>query len=452
MVPVEGPDRLPPKAEIMWPGAASNPFAAPVRASGYNSLSPPLALRRLSSFTNHTTDLRMPRSNHPLCSLVSVTRVALAALVAALPASLSAQDSAAPQIITQDLTNFYRALDMARGQDSASRVRIFRTVYIDAGTPGLSDWTVTRLADLGALIPELAKVGWVMPELERAYLAPESDSAHVRLMRVAAPLAAAEGARQIAAATARLPRFFDGIRARVLVLDTSTTFRMAASDGLRRLQALYPEAKLPPVYLLVGRLTSGGTATARGMLIGVEMSSRASETPIVELSETERSTVVGRSPAEITRLIVHEAVHTMQQPTSGGTLLAAVLSEGMADFMANLAVGESGIVDSGYTRYGRANERRLKREFRQALARKEGTERWLYNPGRKDNHGATDLGYFVGFRICQAFYERASDKHVALSRLLSGQDPESVLRESRYLDSVPRTQNGTSLRRRNASR
>lgn len=347
---------------------------------------------------------------------------------------LLAQGTAGPAFITSDLGNFYRAFDAARGQDSASRVKAFRDLYIKAGSRGLLDWTVMRLADVEALMPDLTRAGWQMPEMEQAFLAPDADSAHQRLMRVLTPLVADDGARRLAQFTARRSRYFEGIRARIQLLDTSTAFRAATLNGLRRLQALYPEAQLPPVYLVVGRLTSGGTATRNGMLIGVEMSTRTPTTPIHELTDTERSMISARSPEAFTALIVHEAVHTMQTPRSGGTLLSAVLLEGLADFMMHLALADSSALSNGYQKYGRANEARLKREFRQALARNDDASRWLYSWGRPDNYGAADLGYFMGFRICEAYYQRAKDKHAALERLLSGRDPEGILADSRYLE------------------
>lgn len=351
-------------------------------------------------------------------------------LVCAGPARAQASS---PAIVTSDLANFYRALDHARGQDSASRVRIFRDEYILAGTQGLQDWTLLRLADFDALVPGLTAAGWTMPDVERTYFLPDSSAERRRLMAVLVPLAAENGAQQVAAITARLPRFYDAIRARVMLFDTSTVFRAATSSGLQRLQALVPDVTLPPVYLLVGRLTSGGTASPHGMLIGAEMSARGPDVPVDELSETQRSMVGDRPPQQLTGLVVHEAVHTMQRQDGGSTLLDQVLKEGMADFMASLALGDSSYRSASYQVYGRANEARLKREFQRSLVRKEDSSTWLYSWGRTDNHGAADLGYFIGFRICEAYYRKARDKQAALGRLVRAQDARRILHESGYL-------------------
>jgi len=49
------------------------------------------------------------------------------------------------QIVTRDIPNFWRAYDQAAGKDSAERVRILQTVYLQPGSPGLRDWLRVRL-------------------------------------------------------------------------------------------------------------------------------------------------------------------------------------------------------------------------------------------------------------------------------------------------------------------
>jgi hypothetical protein len=61
---------------------------------------------------------------------------------------------------------------------------------------------------------------------------------------------------------------------------------------------------------------------------------------------------------------------------------------------------------------------------------------WMYNglvPAPK-NHGATDIGYWVGYRIARAYYQRAPDKRAALRELILLPDAGRVLRDSRYAE------------------
>jgi len=59
---------------------------------------------------------------------------------------------------------------------------------------------------------------------------------------------------------------------------------------------------------------------------------------------------------------------------------------------------------------------------------------WMYNgmvPPDK-NHGAVDIGYWVGYRIAGAYYARASDKRAAVRELLELRDAEAILHASGY--------------------
>jgi hypothetical protein len=59
---------------------------------------------------------------------------------------------------------------------------------------------------------------------------------------------------------------------------------------------------------------------------------------------------------------------------------------------------------------------------------------WMYNgmvpPPR--NHGATDIGYWVGYAIARAYYNRAGDKRAAVRELIHLEDPVRLLNESGY--------------------
>jgi hypothetical protein len=56
---------------------------------------------------------------------------------------------------------------------------------------------------------------------------------------------------------------------------------------------------------------------------------------------------------------------------------------------------------------------------------------WLYQGDAAADRPA-DLGYFVGARICRAYYDRAPDKAQALRTIFRLDDPEALLAASRY--------------------
>ena len=84
-----------------------------------------------------------------------------------------------------------------------------------------------------------------------------------------------------------------------------------------------------------------------------------------------------------------------------------------------------------YTRYGCAHEAELWQEFQHGLNKTETTG-WLY-----DGQSATrvaDLGYFIGYRISQAYYEQAKDKKQAIATILNVSNFDDFLRASGYGD------------------
>jgi hypothetical protein len=241
----------------------------------------------------------------------------------------------------------------------------------------------------------------------------------------------------IAAAVRRRPRFFAAIRANTLAIDTARAIKDSIRTYYRRLAALYPDAKFPPAYFLIGQLSSGGTTDTSGQLIGAEMHGADATTPLDELTAWERGEV-GRIDA-LPGLVAHEVMHIQQahaaERTDGGsstgskpTLLATSLEEGCASFMAGTFTG----VDPARSAspYGLAHEHELWVEFQREM---NGTDasNWLYNGDRSKDRPA-DLGYFVGARICGAYYARAADKGRAIKEIFAMPDPAAFLAKSGY--------------------
>ena len=109
------------------------------------------------------------------------------------------------------------------------------------------------------------------------------------------------------------------------------------------------------------------------------------------------------------------------------------MGEGIADFLSELAVGPWA-ANSPRQTYGRAHEHEVWVDFQHEMRTDSTISMWMYN-GRvppDKNHGAVDIGYWVGYRIAAAYYARAADKRAAVRELLELRDPVAVLRESGY--------------------
>jgi hypothetical protein len=182
----------------------------------------------------------------------------------------------------------------------------------------------------------------------------------------------------------------------------------AIRAALRGLKDRYAAAVFPDVYFVVGRFNSGGTVSANGLLIGAEMQSDSATFPSI---------------------VAHELIHFQQPdvPDSLGTLLAASIMEGSADFVAELISGQ--LNNTRAHEYALPREPELWSEFRSVMHLREAGG-WIYG-GQPEGRPA-DLGYFFGYRIAHAYYAGATDKGRALREILTTTDFPGLLAASGY--------------------
>jgi uncharacterized protein YjaZ len=65
--------------------------------------------------------------------------------------------------------------------------------------------------------------------------------------------------------------------------------------------------------------------------------------------------------------------------------------------------------------------------------KKNDSTNWLYHGGKTKDRPA-DLGYFMGFRITQAYYRRAPDKTQAVINILNIKDFNKFVQDSGYFE------------------
>jgi len=363
---------------------------------------------------------------------LSIVALSLAALSAVSAQTNVAHDPDHALLVTSDLPNFWRAYDLAQHVDSPDeRARIYLDSYIRPGSAGVHDWTTERLRSGAGLVAVLAKKGWSEERLRSGRAL--TDSEKIRLRQDTAGMSELLAGYNLDAAVRRRPRFFAAIRSTTLAVDTARSVKDAIRRAYHRLAELYPEATFPPVYFVIGQLTSGGTVSDAGQLIGMEMHARSNDTPVDELTPWERQ-VVGPLDA-LPGIVAHELIHSeaalartgIQQAGEPKTLLAKSLDEGCASFLGQLI--SNGTIANANA-YGMAHEGELWREFQPEM-NGTSTDNWLYQGDRSKDRPA-DLGYFVGSRICQSYYEHANDKHAAVVEILRMSDPTAFVRQSKY--------------------
>lgn len=286
------------------------------------------------------------------------------------------------KLIFNDVERFWEAYDLAAArEDPSGKAAIFRERYLAPGTPGLIDYHWIKIRSMERMVERIEK--------SRA--------------------------------------FYDGVRERTL---RAKSYETAIRDGLRRFMALYPEASAPDVTFVIGRMSSGGTAGPTGMLIGVEMWSWEEGIALDGVEEGYRKAMRSMNLDSLPFIVVHEHIHALQQYGGKKSVLRSALQEGSADFLAGLALPAQD--KPHYYKWGLEREAAIWGRFKDEMDG-EKFENWVGNNSTVNDDGwYADLGYFIGARISEAYYEQAEDKRQAIRDLIIAKDPAEILEKSGY--------------------
>jgi hypothetical protein len=303
-----------------------------------------------------------------------------ALLVSACHPPLNA-DPAKAVLVTADLPRFWAAFD--QGTDAAT----LQARYLSPGTPELQRFLRSRIGSAERLSETVTR--------NRAYYA--------------------------------------SIRANTLSVATPS-FEERLKAAFTKAKALDDGAVFPPTALLIGRMNAGGTTANDAILIGLELFTAAPDSPRDTFSDFEQAATKSATDL-LVPLIAHEHVHVMQEVNGfpfGKTLAEQCVAEGMADFIGEKTSGQ--LLGEPMYAWARAREAALWAEFK---AEQDGTDisRWLYNQG-KDPNRPGDLGYFIGYRIAQAYAKRVGDDAKAVQQLVRAKNLKQLIIDSGY-DGTP---------------
>lgn len=200
------------------------------------------------------------------------------------------------------------------------------------------------------------------------------------------------------------------------------------------MHGLYPDKSLPQIYVVFGAGNSGGTAAANAQVLGLEVICKTSAGRPDDLRTTLR------------RFFAHETVHTFQNEPSGSQaspLLAGVLTEGGADFIASIVTGET--PEPERAKWAAPREAKLWILFQKDMLANQpqassdlpkeaikARHRWLENYKSAPPGWPFELGYWEGMRIWECYYEASADKHQAIRDVINWDNPEEILRKSGY--------------------
>ncbi|WP_412468705.1 hypothetical protein [Pedobacter sp. KLB.chiD] len=306
------------------------------------------------------------------------------AITIIFPLYLQAQHQKNAFIYTSDIDRFWTAVDSVQStNDITKQVQFVQKLYVDKGTEGLKAFMQARDYD--------AKL-WV--ELINKY-----------------------------------PKFWQSIRANTLSVKGQVNL---ITTGVKTLKKIYPEMRPAKMYFTIGGLSSGGTTTGDMVLVGAEIATADYKTDASELGDWLKTVFKNQQSSNLVGLNIHEYVHT-QQKSGGNTVLVQCIREGAADFIAELVTKNPNI--NTYVIYGRQHEKELKRKFAIDMF-STATALWLYN-GTNNSH--PDLGYYIGYAICKAYYDQKSNKKQAVKNIIeldysNEQQVVAFLDQSKYFN------------------
>ena len=289
-----------------------------------------------------------------------------------------------------DVERFWKAYDMIRATtDSLEQLKIIKEEYIKKGTKGLHAIMEKRNYTAESYI----------------------DAIH------------------------KFPKFWESVRGNTL---RSNQYSNEIEKNIKKFEALYPDLKQAQVFFTIGVLRTGGQEHKGHVLIGSEIAMADSNVVVDELEpvrlKDNLSQYFKTNPIDdLVLLNVHEYVHT-QQGDYGTDLLSMAIFEGVAEFVSVLATEKPSAVPA--IQFGKKNEDAVRDRFQKEMFSPNWND-WLYND-RENEFKTRDLGYYVGYQICEKYLAESSDKKRAIKEMieLDCSDPMDVrefVNKSKYL-------------------
>lgn len=289
---------------------------------------------------------------------------------------------------------------------------------------------------------DLRRFGAALVEIEAGA---DAEMAIAAYLDAASPGLAGYAARyqteasSIAEQYARRPVYYGGLPE----LEAYLTGRQGEIDAaLARLAELAPIGQPVDSYFFVADQTAGGTPvmmqTETGsrpvVAIAVDMIAMAPDT---DMTEFPTGTGGRARAADLPQVVVHENAHVLQMfaqggienfrsiySAEGGSMMAVAVREGCAEYVTYLA---SGWRLGDRHLYGEANEAQLWQAFSAiADAPPFSVPGWFGGTHADHPDYPPQIGYWVGFKVCEYHHLNATDPAAAIADLFTLYAPEDV--------------------------
>ena len=276
----------------------------------------------------------------------------------------------AQNIITYDIDNFWEAYDkIITTKDSVKQYEYLNKTFIEKGSPGLKAIMEARSYTAESYIDAINNY----------------------------------------------PLFWNSIRPNTLKAIEFAEYINADIDKIRK---IYPSLKPSKIYFTIGAFRTPGTTLDGMVLIGSEIAMADENTVVSEFSNRMGylKTYFKTNPIKnVSFGNTHEYVHTQQKTTIGDNLLAQSVLEGVAEFVAVLGTGKASTAPA--IGYGRKHENQVRDKFSIQMFNS-FTGFWLYNDAENEFNNIRDLGYYVGYAICEKYYAKVIDKQQAIKKMI----------------------------------
>ncbi|MBX2939528.1 MAG: hypothetical protein KF880_05580 [Ferruginibacter sp.] len=270
------------------------------------------------------------------------------------------------QIVTSDIDNFWNTYDrIIQSSDSLERIKLINELYIDKGTEGLKGLISVRRYQNYEFVQNILNY----------------------------------------------PKFWNSIRGNSAYLLKDTK---EIEKYLRQLKEIYPELKPANIYFSIGAFRSGGTYEGNKVLFGAEYMLAQKNTILEELPERIQKAIKEYAPYDIPRIAIHEYIHTQQKGWENQSIIHRCVAEGVAEFVSTLITKKP---LSPPIRFGKQHTERVLERYMVEIFRDDDIGNWLWSENQNELK-ENDLGYYIGYEICERYYNNATDKKKAIKELI----------------------------------
>jgi len=293
------------------------------------------------------------------------------------PKSLNSNPDLA-KIVTKDIHHFWEAYDLA-GKDSTNIIDTYKKYYFDKSSDGMQDYMGLKVSSIDYFIKHI--------------------KAH--------------------------PKLYKSIRKNTLKPDE---YKEDIQRSFKNFKKIYPNAKFPDVYFVIGAFTSAGTVSSSGLLIGINQMSNGEN---VNTEELDFGTKLLMSKSKyVPNVVAHELIHFQQNGMKKDTItLSYVIKEGMADFIGELISGET--ANRKIFDWAKGKEKQIWADFKKDMYY-DRYYNWIANYDTASENSFPDLGYWIGYEICKSYYENTKDKKQAINDMLNIKSYQKFLADSKW--------------------